>query len=62
MWDYELETVIETFVTTYPSKENYYYWFIYDGINKIKPMDPIDNLESGRRRRYENRQYLIDNK
>ena len=39
-----------------------YYWFIYDGLKKTILMKPLVHLESEQRVRYENINYLIENK
>ena len=61
LWKDELETIIETNEIT-SSSEKSYYWFRYDGINKIISMNPYDHLESEEMRRDENRHFIIENK
>ena len=40
----ELETTIENSETTSSSENKYYYWFSYDGVNKIISMNPLEHL------------------
>ena len=40
----ELGTTIENSETTSSSENKYYYWFSYDGVNKIISMTPLEHL------------------
>ena len=44
LWMDELKTVTENNETTSLSDNKYYYWFRYDRIKKIIPMNPLEIL------------------